>query len=216
MPGMIRYAQAERRALCDTLIALGPDAPTLCHPWRTRDLAAHLVLRDSRPDLAAGLVIKPLARRLDRAMAEKAKEDYPTLVDWIRYPPAVALAARLAPVDEALNTMEFYIHHEDVLRAAPDVTPRALDPDHEHALWSALKGVARLLYRRSPAGVVLVTPRFGRYVAKSSGEVGTAVVTGAVGDLALYSYGRKGVADVTITGPDEAVQALRDTRLSLP
>lgn len=216
MPRMTRFAQAERRALCDTLIALGPDAPTLCHPWRTRDLAAHLVLRDSRPDLAAGLVIKPLARRLDRAMAEKAKEDYATLVDWIRYPPAVALAARLAPVDEAFNTLEFFIHHEDVLRASPGFTARALDPDHEHAVWAALKGVARLLYRRSSAGVILVTPRFGRYVAKGTGESGTAVLTGEVAELALYSYGRKNVADVDMSGPDEAVEAVRGTRLSLP
>ena len=37
-------ARLEREALCDTLLALGPDAPTLCDPWRTRDLAAHLVL----------------------------------------------------------------------------------------------------------------------------------------------------------------------------
>lgn len=212
---MIRHAKAERLAFCDTLAQVGPDAPTLCHPWRTRDLAAHIVLRDSRPDLAAGLVIKPLARRLDRAMAEKAKEDYATLVDWIRYPPAWA-AARLAPVDEAMNTLEFFIHHEDVLRAVDGFTPRVLDPDFEQAVWGALKGVARLLYRRSPAGVVLGSQRFGRYVAKSAGEVGTVVLSGEVPDLALYSYGRKDVADIEMDGPPEAVSALMSTRLSLP
>ena len=36
-------AQRERRALVETMRTVGPDAPTLCGDWTTRDLAAHLV-----------------------------------------------------------------------------------------------------------------------------------------------------------------------------
>jgi hypothetical protein len=36
----------ERLELCDLLLELGPDAPTLCEGWTTADLAAHLVLRE--------------------------------------------------------------------------------------------------------------------------------------------------------------------------
>src|SRR5439155_20488720 len=54
-------ARDERSALCDLFAEVGPDAPTLCGGWLTRDLAAHLVIRERRPDAAAGIVIKPLA-----------------------------------------------------------------------------------------------------------------------------------------------------------
>ena len=48
------YSREERRALCELLDETGPDAPTLCEGWTTGDLAAHLVLRERRPDAAAG------------------------------------------------------------------------------------------------------------------------------------------------------------------
>ena len=43
-------AQQERQTLCDLMIDAVPDAPTLCEGWRTADLAAHLVVRERRPD----------------------------------------------------------------------------------------------------------------------------------------------------------------------
>ena len=58
---MTSPVRRERYALCDTFEAVGPDAPTLCTPWRTRDLAAHLVIREGRPDAAVGLLVPPLA-----------------------------------------------------------------------------------------------------------------------------------------------------------
>ena len=36
--------------MCTLLKDLGPNQPTLCEGWRTADLAAHLVLREHRPD----------------------------------------------------------------------------------------------------------------------------------------------------------------------
>ena len=54
-------AQRERAALVEILRAVGPDAPTLCEGWTTRDLVAHLVVRERRPDALPGLVFGPLA-----------------------------------------------------------------------------------------------------------------------------------------------------------
>ena len=54
-------AARERAALVTTMRDAGPDAPTLCGEWTTRDLAAHLVLRERRPDAAAGIMIPALA-----------------------------------------------------------------------------------------------------------------------------------------------------------
>ena len=40
------FDAAERAQLADLLGELGPEAPTLLVPWTTRDLAAHLILRE--------------------------------------------------------------------------------------------------------------------------------------------------------------------------
>ena len=64
-------AQRERAALVEILRAVGPDAPTLCEGWTTRDLVAHLVVRERRPDALPGLVFGPL-RVLHRTRAEPA------------------------------------------------------------------------------------------------------------------------------------------------
>ncbi len=47
----------ERKLLADLFDELGPDAPTLLEPWTTRDLAAHLVLREHDYLAAPGLVL---------------------------------------------------------------------------------------------------------------------------------------------------------------
>ncbi|HEX6919337.1 MAG TPA: maleylpyruvate isomerase family mycothiol-dependent enzyme, partial [Actinomycetes bacterium] len=62
---MPSIARAERAALSDLLESLGPDAPTLCEGWDTRDLAAHLVVRERRMDAAPGIVLRPLAGHLE-------------------------------------------------------------------------------------------------------------------------------------------------------
>src|SRR5690349_23845417 len=54
-------AQRERAALVESMRAVGPDAPTLCGDWTTRDLAAHLVVRERRLDATAGVVVPFLA-----------------------------------------------------------------------------------------------------------------------------------------------------------
>src|SRR5262249_38403716 len=59
-------ADAERRVVADLFDEVGPDAPTLCAGWQTRDLAAHLIVREHRLDAAPGILVKALAPRLDR------------------------------------------------------------------------------------------------------------------------------------------------------
>ncbi|WP_461013210.1 maleylpyruvate isomerase N-terminal domain-containing protein, partial [Trueperella pyogenes] len=49
------FSSDERRRLADLLLAKGPDAPTLCEGWFTRDLAAHLWIREHRLDAAVGM-----------------------------------------------------------------------------------------------------------------------------------------------------------------
>ncbi len=212
---MTRYAATERQALCDTLLAVGPGAPTLCHPWRSNELAAHLVLRETRPDLTLGQFVRPLKGRLDRALHERAQGPYAELVATLRGGPPRWTPAALPPVDEAMNLVEFFVHHEDVRRAAPEWAPRTLDPGYERALWGALKRMSRLLYRRVPVGVTLAATGYGQHEAKGGGDQGSVGVAGRVAELLLYSQGRRSAASVTLTGSDKAIAALQAADLSV-
>ena len=207
---MTHLAALERQALCDTLERVGPTAPTLCDPWSTAELAAHLVIRDSRPDLAAGMWLPPLAGRLDDAMAEWATKPWAELVHLVRSGPPPWSPTRMPAVDNAVNLTEFFVHHEDILRGEGQVGPqREVSPRLERALWSQLTKSAKLMVRKLDAGVVLVAPGYGRKAVKGPTAAGTTVLTGAPGELVLALGGRLRVAEVALGGPDSAVEVAR-------
>ncbi|MDQ1699352.1 MAG: hypothetical protein QOG34_1215, partial [Frankiaceae bacterium] len=66
---MTGRAAAERAALADALTTVGPDAPTLCEGWTAADLAAHVYVREHRPDATAGVLpLGPLSSYTERVM----------------------------------------------------------------------------------------------------------------------------------------------------
>jgi uncharacterized protein (TIGR03085 family) len=188
----------ERRELCDLLIQLGPDAPTLCEGWTTADLAAHLVLREhfkKWPD--------------ERLAAEKAK-GLPVLVERLRGG-APYFPWRIPRVRTVMNGVEYFIHHEDV-RRANGLDRRADRPDLEVIAWR-LTGFSgrRLAKQLQPHGFELRRPG-GE--PRHFGPAGGAVLSGEPTELLLYLSGRRDAAQVTIEGDDEAVAALRNANLS--
>jgi uncharacterized protein (TIGR03085 family) len=205
---MTRFARIERQGLCDTFEQVGPDAPTLCSPWLTRDLAAHLVVRERRPDAAAGMALPVLAGHLEQVQNDYAAWDWSRLVQQVRSGPPAWSPASLARVDEAVNTAEFFIHHEDVLRGGSDWSARELPTDLESALWGIVSRAARLRFARARVGVVLAAPPYGRRQVHAMTGLGTVVLRGTPGELLLYASGRRGVADVDVSGPDEALSAI--------
>ncbi|GAB3009545.1 TIGR03085 family metal-binding protein [Streptomyces pseudoechinosporeus] len=207
---MSTHAKRERLLLADLLEASGPDAPTLCEGWNTRDLAAHVVVRERRPDAAGGALIKQLAPRLDRVMAEFAEKPYEELIQLIRTGPPRFSPFSLKQIDEAANTVEFYVHTEDVRRAQPDWTPRELDPVFQDALWSRLERTARLVGRGVPTGLVLRRPDGQTAVAHRGTPVVTA--TGEPSELLMFTYGRQNEADVELEGDKDAIAKLHDTK----
>jgi uncharacterized protein (TIGR03085 family) len=71
-------AQRERAALVETMRTVGPDASTLCGDWTTRDLAAHLVVREGRLDATAGVAVPFLAgytAKVQRQVTESTEWD---------------------------------------------------------------------------------------------------------------------------------------------
>ncbi|MCB5167826.1 TIGR03085 family protein [Streptomyces bambusae] len=210
---MSTHAKRERLLLADLLEQAGPDAPTLCDGWSARELAAHVVVRERRPDAAGGLLLGVLKDRLDKAMAEYAAKPYEELVRLIRSGPPRFSPYALKQVDEAANAVEFYVHAEDVRRAQPDWSPRELDRVFADALWARLERLARLTGRRSPVGVVLRRPDGRTVVARKGAPVVT--VTGEPGELTLFCFGRQAAAQVTLDGERSAVAALTKARLGI-
>jgi uncharacterized protein (TIGR03085 family) len=206
--------RAERQALCDTLLEHGPDAPTLCDPWRSRDLAAHLVVRERRPDLAAGIWVPVLAGHTEREQSRIAHGDWPRLVETIRTGPPWWSPVRLDRVDAIINTVEFVVHHEDVLRGDGVVGPRREVPERTaRAVLAALRKSASLMFRRSPVGVRLVAPGRDPIVAGPDSPVVT--VRGEPVELLLVAVGRMRVADVDLEGAPDDIEALRAAHLGV-
>jgi uncharacterized protein (TIGR03085 family) len=217
------YSRDERRALCTALDEAGPDAPTLCDGWATRDLAAHLVLREHRPDAALGILgaSSPLSKytdRVQRGLAERTP--YPRLVQIVRSGPPRLSFFGLPGVDGWANLAEYFVHHEDVRRGSPGWEPRDLDPGLSDMLWSRL-GVTRLLLRRVPVGIEFARDDVpdgdgagspdgsgGKRQLRMTIKTATPVVTviGSPGELTLWALGRTGAARVRLEGSESAVQ----------
>lgn len=210
---MSTHAKRERLLLADLLEGAGPDAPTLCGDWTTRDLAAHVVVRERRADAAGGLVLKPLAGRLERVQREFAAKPYDELLRLVRTGPPRFSPYALKQIDEAANTVEFFVHSEDVRRAGTDWAPRELDPVFSDVLWSRLEKMARLLGRKSPVGLVLRRPDGRTAVARRGTPVVT--VTGEPGELLLFAFGRQTVADAQLDGDKDAVAKALEAKLGL-
>ncbi|GAA4040890.1 TIGR03085 family metal-binding protein [Nonomuraea soli] len=206
------HARAERTALCDLLDRVGPDAPTLCEGWTAYDLAAHLVLRERRLDAAGGIAIKPLAgytASVQRGL--KAKHPFPELVSMVRKPGG--LYGLLSFLDAQVNTLEMFVHHEDVRRAQPEWEPRALPADLERLMWKRVSMGAKLMLRKAPVGVVL---RHDGQVALAGPSEGPKVeVRGPASELILFCFGRQKHARVDYVGDDDAVARLRNAAIGL-
>ncbi|MGY1772351.1 TIGR03085 family metal-binding protein [Blastococcus sp. SYSU D00813] len=191
-------AVRERAALADLLDTLGPDAPTCCEGWTTGHLAAHLVVRDRRPDAGPGYALEtlPVGRRL-HAHSARLEERYRTSTPFTEVVAQVrAGAPRWTPmgwpvVGDLVNSGEYAIHHEDVRRAQPGWEPRDLPRADRDLLWRT----ATLFARRVRGGVTLRRAD----VPGVEKRVGTGGPTleGDPMELLLWTSGRRDVARVT-------------------
>ena len=204
-------AQQERALLVTTMREVGPEQPTLCGDWTTRDLAAHLVVREGRLDTAPGILIPALADYTARVQNQVASEtDWDALLDKIASGPPTLSPFKL--LDAVVNVAEMFIHHEDVLRAVSGWEPRELDAGTTAALARQVPLMARMALSKVPAHLSLRTPE-GKTLA-TVGRGPTVVVTGEPGELLMFVSGRD-EARVTFTGDDDAVRAVRDGRSGL-
>ena len=214
------YSRDERRALCSLLDKTGPDAPTLCEGWTTGDLAAHLVLRERRLDAAAGMAGGPLAGHTARVQQRlRSRIPFPDLVRMIRSgPPALSVMA-LPGMDERMNAVEFFVHHEDVRRAAPGWEPRELGSGESDMLWHRLR-MARFMLRKAPVGVELARDDIdtgtdtgadgASYRITARNATPAVTVIGSPAELTIWVMGRRTAARVHLDGIQAAVTKLAE------
>ena len=199
-------AQQERAALVTTMRGVGPEQPTLCGDWTTRDLAAHLVIRERRLDAAPGILVPKFAGYTERVQNQVAAEnDWNALLDQIASGPPLLSPFKL--LDPFVNVAEMFIHHEDVRRAVSGWEPRELDADTTASLARQVSLMSRMTMSKTPARVSLKTPDGKTLTTVGSGPAVT--VTGDPGELMMFISGRD-QAKLTFTGDDAAVSAVKD------
>lgn len=224
---MTSLAREERLRLASLLRKVGPDAPTLCEGWRTRDLAVHLVMRDRDLPAIMGEHIKLFAKRHER------------VDELLRNTPWIELVGKLAQgptawnpsswgvgVDSIMNTAEFLIHHEDVRRAQPGWHARELGIDVQKDMLTLVRALALPYALRRGLHLVLKPRGFDELRAGRTNN-STVTVSGLPVELLLYLFGREkhaqvevresaplsGDDDAEVVGgtPDEIAAAQQDT-----
>lgn len=202
-------ARRERQALCDTALELGPDAATLCDPWHVRQLISHLVLRERSPR-AIGFTVPPFARLAEGGMAKLEDKDFVELVERFRSPGLVPFGLR--GVEPAFNTLEHFVHHEDMRRAQAEWSPRELPEADENTIWSFVMLLGRVMARRAHVPVRIES---GSRSAALRGGKPAVVVRGRPSELALLLNGRGRVADVEYDGPADLVATFHKADFSV-
>ena len=184
------WAQAERNALADTKLERGPDAPTLCEGWAARELAGHLIVREGRNLPASlGIFVGPLKSYSDKKQKAATDGPWSRAVETIRNGPPKGTMGHKPKVDGAMNTIEYFVHHEDVRRGTDGWEPRTLPAEQAEDLWTRLSTqFGKRLTRKSPVGVK-VRHTDGREVVVKEGPNPVTVV-GDPGELVLYLFGR--------------------------
>ncbi|MGV0812852.1 maleylpyruvate isomerase family mycothiol-dependent enzyme [Mycolicibacterium boenickei] len=203
--------KAERAAFTESLIALGPSAPTACGGWTALELAAHVAGEErnggvstfiARSLVARGVAVKGAPMLVDTALRLERRHGFTALIDRLRQPiPRLLLRPRVAP----LALFEYWSHHDDLIGLSSGA----------HAVPSTLAEVIPLVLRyqlkQLPAAVrVTVGTSDGDHrwsVGPTSGP--EVIVGGTPPDLVRWLSGRRAPGEITMTGPENLVQALR-------
>lgn len=213
------FVSRERASLIDTLARVGGDKPTLCDGWTTKDLLHHLLIREIQPltALAAKLPIDQLSRSSKNRLAELEEASFDDLLARFRDGRQPYSPLRFNKVDSFMNTLEYAIHHEDVLRAQEPPIHRALTHEDNQVIHGALKVASKVLLRKVPVAVTLVCPGFDPIDVGSGTkkERGTVRIVGEPIDVLLYISGRSKAAQVTFEGDEELIGELTRTRLAM-
>ena len=213
---MESMSRTERAALCNTALEAGEQAPTLCGRWTVKDLVIHLLVRERDPLGAPGIVVPKLERLNEWSARRLAAQDFSSLVERVRSGPPKWSPMSLPPLDRALNTLEFFVHHEDIRRAGTEWEPRELTEREQKVIWKAISTAGKGLVRPSgvPVEIRWVSEERASSAVLRSGD-DPVVVTGTPAELAMMLFGREQYVGLQFDGPESSVKKLTSTDLGL-
>lgn len=200
------FSHSERQRLATLLLEKGPEEPTLCEGWDTRDLVAHLWIRENRPDAAAGMMISAVEDHLESTTTKVLERPYEQVVNDWRDGPGKFSPVRL--VDRWMNLAEHFVHHEDVRRGqwmvdGTLVPARELSEDENATLTKSVATTAKPMLKNADRPVRIVIPgRITLDIRPKGVEYGDVVtVKGEPGEVLLWLFGRDAVhLDITPEG----------------
>lgn len=203
----VQIIASERQQLVEYLREAGPHAATLCEGWQTRHMIAHLILRESKPFIAAGVIGGPLGAHTERETKALA-DTYTTagaydtaLFKFSKLHGYLHMRARNPKADCAMNLVEYFVHTEDVRRATDEWQPRQLPLEVESKIWQMLSKSARMVAgKKYRDGLILKAPgRSPLTITKPKAGKTAATLTGAPGELILHLFGRQKQAQVELS-----------------
>lgn len=207
-------SRSERAALCNAALEAGEDAPTLCGDWTVKDLVIHLLIRERAPLGAAGIFVPQLEGLTDRSVKRLSPQDFTSLVERVRGGPPRWSPMSLPPLDRAVNTLEFFVHHEDIRRAGGEWEARDLTEREQKAIWNAIAVAGKALVRPAGVPVQIQWAGDGRTTVLRKGAE-PAVVSGTPAELALFLYGRSQHSELEFNGSEPALASLKRAQLGL-
>ena len=194
---MTSIAKQERHAICHTLRKVGPSAPTLCQGWNSKDLLIHLIIRENRPDASVGIFL-PIFNSYTKSVSEKYEQkSFDELISIFENGPKIPSPFAIPGVDDLVNSFEYLVHHEDLLRAQSDFQPRIFSDEDKNVLWQRFTKGAIFFMRKAKVGVVAKSDQ-GVHTIKTGKNVVT--ISGDVIDLILFAFGRKSNTKIEFEG----------------
>lgn len=208
---ILEPAASTRAALCTAFDETEPQAPTLCEGWTAHHLAAHIWIRENEPINALGIAVPALAPRTSRRVEQlRQTRAYPELVAAIRRGPGRFSPFRLPGAEALANTLEFFVHCEDLRRTDPDARPRPVDAAVEAAAWRGSAGLARLVLRDCPVAVWLDRAEPGAEPIRIGRGPDIVALKGRASEIVLYLFGRTTVAELEVIGQAPAVAVVQE------
>jgi len=195
--------RSERISLAHAFAQAGEKQATLCEGWNTKDLLVHLIIRERRPDTAAGIVFPFLKSWREKVERDLASRSYDELIQTFKSGPGALSPFALPGVDNFANLIEFVIHHEDVRRAQPNWQPRVGIEELQLEIKRRLPKFSLLALRRSPVGVVMLDGT-GQQIWLKRGNT-TVELHGEPIEILLYLSGRQPHAQVSLHGSPAAI-----------
>jgi uncharacterized protein (TIGR03085 family) len=213
---MEQMSRTERAALCNSALEAGEDAPTLCTGWAVKDLVIHLLIRERDPIAATAIMVPQLEKVAERKANRLAQQDFTALVERVRNGPPRWSPMAIPPVDQLVNSLEYFVHHEDIRRATPGWAPRELTDREQRILFKGAATAGKRFVKSVgvPVEIRWTDGQRERTAVLAAGD-DPVVLTGEPGELTMFLFGRHQHAGLKFEGPQDAIDALKSGDLGI-